>query len=239
MEILAVRLKFHEEQESTKNFKEILKGIDPNIRQKIHKFHRYEDKLRSLCGEMLLQIFSYYYWNFPRKSIMREVNSYGKPVFANYPEHHFNISHSGDWVVAAFDNSPVGIDIEKIVPIDLEISKSFFASSELNVIQMRNNKQEQIKLFYQIWTLKESYVKAIGKGLSIPLNSFAIDFSNGKPVILQKSKSDFFMWNLMQYNLNNEYALSVCSQNPNFPKQIRLLEWEELNQYFAKINSNC
>lgn len=240
MEIVAVHLKFHNEQESLRNFEDLLERINPTIQQKIYKFHRYEDKLRSLCGEMLLQVFSNKHWHLSQKVMLRKVNSYGKPGFVKYPNYQFNISHSGNWVVAAFDSLPIGIDIEKIAAINLEVAERFFTKSEINMIHMKTKKDEQIKLFYELWTLKESYVKAVGKGLSIPLDSFAIDITGDRIINLQQPNKIPSVWNFKQYDLNSEYALAVCGQNPTFPKQIKYLEWEELRQCFNNIyNANC
>ncbi len=69
---------------------------------------------------------------------------------------------------------PVGVDIEKIRPIDFAIAERFFTASEYRLL-MDTAEQERLQLFYTLWTLKESYIKFVGKGLSIPLDSFAIE----------------------------------------------------------------
>lgn len=62
---------------------------------------------------------------------------------------------------------------EKIIPIDLRIGKRFFINKEYEYI-MNKNLISRLEYFYEIWTLKESYIKAVGMGLSISLNSFNI-----------------------------------------------------------------
>jgi 4'-phosphopantetheinyl transferase len=231
MEIIAVRLDFNKEEKPSSDIRDIF--INSDLQQKISKLHRYEDRLRSLCGEMLLQVFCKQHWCLSPKEMVREVNRYGKPRFTKYPHYHYNISHSGEWVVAAFDNCPLGIDIEKIKRIDLEIAERFFASSEINAIRSKKELNEKTKLFYQLWTLKESYVKAVGEGLSIPLNSFSIDISNGNSINLQQSK----LWRFMQYDFDSDYALAVCGQDPIFPMDIKQMEWRELQRDFYDIHN--
>nr|WP_159065816.1 4'-phosphopantetheinyl transferase superfamily protein [Gorillibacterium timonense] len=101
-------------------------------------------------------------------------NEYGKPFFENERSIHFNLSHSGDWVVAVMGSQPVGIDVEQMKEMDYHsIARSFFAIDEYNdLLEQPANKQ--LDYFYSLWTRKESYIKQRGLGLSIPLDSFAM-----------------------------------------------------------------
>jgi 4'-phosphopantetheinyl transferase len=86
---------------------------------------------------------------------------------------HFNISHAGEWVLCAISNTEIGIDIELIQPIDLDIAKYYFSEVEYMDLQ-RKEGAEKVSYFFDLWTLKESYIKARGMGLSIPLKDFCI-----------------------------------------------------------------
>ena len=236
MRIIAVQLNLHQEQAELRDFEDALMRLEPIHQQKIRKFRRYEDRLRSLCGEMLLQLFFEQHWHLSQEDMLREVNSYGKPGLTKHPHYQYNVSHSGDWVAAAFDTLPVGIDVEKIDSIDLGIAERFFAPSEVDMLRTKKQPNEQMKLFYQLWTLKESYIKAMGKGLSIPLNSFAIDISNDKRIKLHHSDEIHTIWHFGQYNLHSDYPLAVCSQNPVLPEQIERLDWRTLLQCFNETH---
>ncbi len=83
----------------------------------------------------------------------------GKPYFEGAP-FHFNLSHSGDYVVCALSDHEVGIDIEKIVPISLKVMRRFFGLSILSP-------KEQMRL----WTRYESYGKMVGIGIPYPIES--------------------------------------------------------------------
>nr|WP_084787523.1 hypothetical protein [Anaerobacillus alkalidiazotrophicus] len=54
---------------------------------------------------------------------------------------HFNVSHSGNWVVCATDNQPIGIDIEEIKPIDFQIVYSFFSETEIRDIEEKTENE--------------------------------------------------------------------------------------------------
>ncbi|MGE7623528.1 4'-phosphopantetheinyl transferase family protein [Viridibacillus sp. NPDC096237] len=101
-------------------------------------------------------------------------NLYGKPHLCNATDFQFNVSHSGEWIACAVDKDQIGVDIEKIEPIDsISISERFFSSEEYNNLLIKN-RNERLAYFYELWTMEESYIKVVGKGLAIPLHSVAV-----------------------------------------------------------------
>lgn len=101
------------------------------------------------------------------------VLSGGKPVFPENSGVHFNISHSGGYVVLAFGKAPLGVDIECVKRADLKVAKRFFAKEEYDCLA-EMPETERGDIFYKIWTGKEAVVKASGAGLSVPLDSFSV-----------------------------------------------------------------
>ncbi|MCI8300013.1 MAG: 4'-phosphopantetheinyl transferase superfamily protein [Lachnospiraceae bacterium] len=98
---------------------------------------------------------------------------YGKPYFPDYPDIHFNVSHSEQMVIAVFADIEVGCDIEYTDAIDLKLAEKFFCRSEYEFI-MKHQNQERKEAFYRIWTMKESFMKAVGSGMMLPMNEFYI-----------------------------------------------------------------
>lgn len=99
-------------------------------------------------------------------------NRYGKPYIKEFPKYHFNISHTSNIIVIVISNNEIGVDIEKIKNADLRIAKRFFAKDEQEYIL--ENSLVQNNRFYEVWTKKEAYMKYVGKGLYMPLNSFNV-----------------------------------------------------------------
>jgi 4'-phosphopantetheinyl transferase len=97
----------------------------------------------------------------------------------------FNISHAGDWAVMAVGHAiDVGVDIEDCrrgAPLDLA-DRSFARSEAADLSRLPV--AEQSSRFFELWTLKESYIKARGLGLAIPLDSFAFDLREKESVAL-------------------------------------------------------
>jgi 4'-phosphopantetheinyl transferase len=165
-----------------------------------------------------------------------DYNEYGKPCILEPKDIHFNISHSGDWVVCAIDNKPIGIDVETIKPIDLNIARRFFTVEEYNHL-MKKDEYNRIRYFYMLWTLKESYIKAIGKGLKIPLNSFSFTIENGNVNI--NTQNEFGPCFFYQKEIDNNHIISVCALNKELMPDIEVIKMSQLLLIFCeptKIN---
>jgi 4'-phosphopantetheinyl transferase len=129
----------------------------------------------------LRQILSRYLDQSPQE-IEISVGSQGKPQVAGL---EFNLSHSGDLVAYAVSDRPVGIDIECVRSIDLSgIIQRFFTPSEFAAWQKLPPADREIA-FFQTWTIKEAYLKAIGTGLHTPLSEVEVSIDQDPPIILQ------------------------------------------------------
>ncbi len=206
-------------------FEELLSYISLDEQEKIKRFRRYEDALRGLTSKMLLRFIIVSLLGKQNKDIHFDKNDYGKPFLVGTNDFYFNLSHSGDWVVCAVDNLPVGIDVEKIHDVDLDLSKRFFSEDEhkyLSTLESKNRREA----FFEFWTLKESYIKADGRGLSIPLNSFSFSFEGEN--IEFKSSNDFGKCYFKRYEIDASYKMAVCSKNSEFPEETIYIIFDEL-----------
>jgi len=205
--------------------------IHSEKRFKIKKFINKKDKIQTLIGKIL--IINIICEKLSIRNITFEKNEYGKPYLKDYPNLQFNISHSGDFVVCTIDNKPIGIDIERVKYIAYkEIAKSFFSVSEFEYI-VKEDSNIELNKFYEIWTLKESYIKCCGQGLSIPLNSFSIDidqYQKNIKVIIEKEHKEHVFTRL---DIGSGYKMAVCSLNKEVSKKIIMIDQNSLiNNYF-------
>lgn len=151
-------------------------------------------------------------------------NKYGKPALASNPDIHFNLSHAGNLVVCALDSFPIGIDIEKLEPIDIDIAKSFCTGDEFRQLKARKE-EERLSCFYNIWTIKESYIKAMGKGLAFPITSFGVyEDENGEKNVFPSLGE----WYFKQYQIDDGYVLSICAAHCDFPTSVIWIKMEEI-----------
>jgi 4'-phosphopantetheinyl transferase len=202
--------------------------LAPNEKDKINRFYNWEDAQRGLIGKVMIRSLMRENLGIRLDDINIRYNQFGKPYIDN-KDFHFNVSHSGQWIVCITDDKPVGIDIEQIVDIDLEeVSKCFSINEQSDLLLI--NKCQRVDFFFDLWTLKESYLKAIGKGLSVGLNSFMIR-KNEHSIIIEEGENG---WHFRQYNIDSTYKLSVCSRNQNFPQEIDYLDIDDLIRYSLK-----
>ncbi|MEH7856414.1 4'-phosphopantetheinyl transferase superfamily protein, partial [Bacillus thuringiensis] len=141
---------------------------------------------------------------------------------------------SGEWVICTTANFNVGIDIEKVSEIEvLKLAKEFFSADEFYDISNMNS-DEQINCFFDLWTLKESYIKTIGKGLYTPLNSFSIKKESRTLISYKNIPKNFYF---KQYNIDPNYKLSACATRDEFPQEIIIKDIYAICQNIYKFES--
>ena len=134
------------------------------------------------------------------------LNEFGKPLSENV---NFNISHSKGAVVFIKDKIPIGIDIEKIRPVENSLVEYISSKEEREYIKSDIN-------FYEIWTNKESLTKAIGTGIKTKIKDIPGLPINGKKTYQEKE----FYSKTIKYK---DYIISVTREN-NEPFEIEIEE---------------
>jgi 4'-phosphopantetheinyl transferase len=117
----------------------------------------------------------------------------------------FNLSHSGDKVLCVVSENIIGCDIEEVTKIPVEVCEHCFTQNEQNYIFGGNGEEEKNKRFFKLWTMKESYLKMTGEGITFSPARIEIDLSLNKVFrdgILQPC-------NLFNFFLQN-YEISIC-----------------------------
>ncbi|MDN3204401.1 4'-phosphopantetheinyl transferase family protein [Algoriphagus sediminis] len=153
---------------------------------------------------MLRKILGHYLDKSPR-SVGIGYTKLGKPFLAMSAEKlYFNISHSKDQVLIGVSrDAHLGVDIEFLDPeIESElISTHFFAPTEISLI--RNSEGiKKSEAFFRLWTIKEAFIKLIGKGLSYPLEDALVKDTMDKPKIRIPDGKDYtceFISNIPNY----------------------------------------
>ncbi len=103
----------------------------------------------------------------PAQQITIQTGEHGKPFTPDVP-YHFNISHSGKYILCAVDDTPIGVDIEKPRAYNDRVAKRICTDEEYRYID-----GDSVR-FLEVWTRKEAYAKHIGIGLSISLKTVVV-----------------------------------------------------------------
>ena len=144
-------------------------------KERIDKYKNDITKKRSIIGEILLsRLLEKNNFNYEELSFY--TNKDGKPYIKDNPI-YFNISHSNDFVVVVISNKEIGIDIEKIRDTNINIINQFCTDKEKEYIL---NSSNIYKSLFNIYTLKEAYIKMKGTNLS-QINN--IEFIINKDII--------------------------------------------------------
>ena len=148
-------------------------------------------------------------------------NAFGRPEIAN--EHpraaqiSFNISHTKQVILLGIMcGQALGVDVESLHDRSslLDIADRFFAPCEVQALSALPAGQQQQR-FFEYWTLKESYIKARGMGLSIALDQFSFRFPEGGLIELSvdpRQQDTAARWRFWQLWLRDDYLAAVCAQ---------------------------
>lgn len=161
-------------------YQDILSAEEIATQKRFHfKKHRHQ---YLITRAMVRSVLSLYIESVPPEGWKFGRNNYGKPYVSNSPlpvDLKFNLSHTEKMVALAVTaGNNVGIDAEHLLRRrdDLGIAKNYFSEIEFqNLFSLPAQHQNQ--RFFDLWTLKEAYIKACGMGLSTPLNRFTFSFS--------------------------------------------------------------
>lgn len=210
----------------------LLNFISEDKKKRILKFKNYNDRERSLLADLLVRYAVIQNANIENSHLHFYQNNYGKP-FLKFPNINFNASHSGHWIACAISDYEVGIDVEEISYIDADITKHFFTETENQYLLNLEGRFFQ-ESFYKLWTLKESYIKFKGKGLSIPLNSFSIHINKENIFVSEdglKLNCRFFQQGLPKA------VLSICFLDQEMKQPQYFTTEDFLEHFFNFIDS--
>ena len=154
-----------------RNWKKGLYRVPQSIQTKIRRYIRWQDQVAVLYGKLLLQKGLSFFGRQEVSLAELMEGAYGRPQLPGTAL-DFNISHSGGCVVCALATSGrIGIDVERIRPLRWNEFKSCFTPDEQVAL---SSATDHTTLFFDLWTRKESVLKADGRGLSVPMDLVAV-----------------------------------------------------------------
>jgi 4'-phosphopantetheinyl transferase len=172
-----------------------------------------------LARALVRQVLSAYTGIAP-EDLRLQANAHGKPEMAaahgDARRISFNVSHTDGLIaLAVMRRGAIGIDTEKVSSraASLEIAQRFFAPSE--VASLGQVAADALpRQFFRYWTLKESYVKARGVGLSVPLDEFAFELDPMPGALsLHAAPGDrASAWKFWQLAIGGQHLVAVCAE---------------------------
>src|SRR5262247_748196 len=203
--------------------------LNPAEKEQESRFYFARDRLRYLITRALVRTVLSRYATIHPKEWVFSANAYGRPEIVNaqarYAGLSFNISHTHSLIVLGVTKRrALGVDVEnfRAREVSLDIADRFFAPQEVAALAATPPRRQQYR-FFEYWTFKESYIKARGMGLSLPLDKFSFHYPNDRAVeiaIDPELADEPRHWQFWQFRPTPEYLMAICAervgaQSPN------------------------
>lgn len=164
------------------------------------------------------------------------LGEHGKPALIS-DSLHFNISHTDHLLLIAVGNLPdIGVDIELIkTRSNMDgMAKRCFAESELKYWQPLPEPQSQ-ETFYRLWTKKEAFVKAIGRGIALGLNRCEVEPQiAGQLISIPEEYGLACDWKITEIPVIANFCATLVTPNLEFELRQRLLDSNQLEKFTIK-----
>jgi len=204
---------------SESNFARAFSWLSPDEVERADRFRFDKHRREFVLGRAVLRALIAGYLRMQPHDAAFIYGPKGKPALALADcSLFFNVSNSGDLAAYAFTlDCEIGVDVEhrrRLLEIE-GIAQRFFAADEVAEL-MRLPEYQRPEGFFNCWTRKEAYIKAIGDGLSVPLHSFQVTLQPGDParmIELDGSAAAAERWTLHAFVPAPEYAGAIAYQD--------------------------
>lgn len=188
-------------------------------------FYFADDRKRYLVTRAMVRMLLSRYAPIAPERWVFSKNAYGRPVIADAiaatetgaRDLFFNLSHTRGLIALAVTRGrELGVDVENIAArtVSLDIAKHFFSATEVAELSRVAPDRQQDR-FFEYWTFKESYIKARGMGLSLPLNGFSFEFPQRDAVRIRIDpalEDQDEHWSFWQYRPSAGYLMALCAE---------------------------
>jgi 4'-phosphopantetheinyl transferase len=204
--------------------------LNPEESERAARFHFEKDRAHFIVARGVLRTLLGLYLGSRPAELGFAYSPFGKPSLARETGVHpvrFNVSHSGALALYVFTRGrEVGIDVEH-ARADFagdDIATRFFSAREVAALRAVAPAL-RTEAFFNCWTRKEAYIKAIGEGLSHPLDTFAVTLAPGEPAALLHSAdaSESSRWTLRELNPAPGYAAALAVEGRGW--KLRCYDW--------------
>lgn len=198
-----------------------INGVSKKRQEKAARLKTLEAKALTVGAEMLLKKALSQVYGID-KPLEIKVDADGKPALTEYPEIFFNLSHSGHYVICGLGPRPVGVDIQKMAEPNLKLARRFFTAAEADWL-LALPVEKQTRAFFNLWAIKEAYMKYTGKGFKLLMDAFKVTIqaelaSIAGVAIDEKGKSLPVV--VKNYSVLEDYVIWGVSDTIDFEEKI-------------------
>lgn len=139
-------------------------------------------------------------------------NGNGKPFLKGMPEIDFSISHTRGLVMCGIAERKIGVDVEYVRQFDKRLMGRICTEDEIGFV-LGEDEEGRAERFFRLWTLKESFLKATGWGLSYPMREIHFSFHT-KEGHLSDIRGNVSGWQYGQFRYRDKFVVAVCEEKP-------------------------
>lgn len=202
--------------------------------EKIIKYRFDIDKKRSYFAGLLLRYVLDIRYQLKERDINLDYNQFGKPLLQGRKDIGFNMSHAGDWVVCAFGPYTVGVDVEKAQSLGNGFSEYTHTEKEWEYLRKIQDRNRRERAEIELWTMKESYLKAIGTGLTIMPNEFYITKSNNHYTAVG-GKNIKKGYAIQKGMLDCTHFYSICGKEKEIDVKVIEVDTKKIQYWIEKL----
>lgn len=206
--------------------------LDEKRKEKTERLRFEKDKRLCAGAGLLIRTALLDMAGMDPRNIPFEYGEHEKPYIAGSDNVFFNISHSGDMVICAVGGCEVGCDIEEIKPPKSNVAERFFSEEERNFVKAGGD-----DAFFRIWTLKESFMKATGLGLSLSMRDFSINMGPAGITVEQNVDSRKYLFKEITDFPRYKCAVCVASEESLADISVKIcrIDPEEMIRFLKEI----
>jgi len=211
----------------------LLTVLSTDERERAGRFYFQRDRYHYIVARGVLRMILGRYLMIQPDRVRFCYSPYGKPALAGQQggdSLRFNLSHSGGLVLYAVAwGRELGIDIESVREelADRGVAERFFSAPEIALLRTLPEDMWP-RAFFNCWTRKEAYIKALGEGLSHPLHEFDVSLVPGEPAALLSTRRDpkeASCWSLCELEAGPDYAAALAVKGHDW--RLKCWQWPD------------
>jgi 4'-phosphopantetheinyl transferase len=196
--------------------------LSPDEQTRAARFVYAHHRRRFVAARVALRRVLADYLAQPPEALAFSYSPQGKPLLPGTGL-HFNLSHSGPMALLAVARRRVGVDVEQIDPSRAlpSIAMRFFSAREVAAF-LSLPPEARVEGFFNAWTRKEAYIKAVGLGLSLGLDRFSVSLAPGEAPALLETRhegDDARRWSMVALDAAPGYAAALLAEGHDWTLQ--------------------
>jgi len=213
--------------------KPLLSALEGSKRARVLRMQVPEDQDRSAVADILSRMAIARRLGEGSPPVQVVADQCGQPLLPDAPWLHLSVAHAGNWATCAAGLEPVGVDVECVRSIGKETEAHLLSATEAEQASAFEG-DDRRWLVCGLWTVKESFVKALGIGWEVAPESLTVRMvGDGEVRLVGPAGAEEYHFRL--YPLDGDHLAALCSRTGKFPEAVERVEPAVLNRLVADL----